>query len=235
MQQLYFNGKSYFELIYNNEIPNIINKTVSFMQNKIKPKYPITFFNVHSWILLEKIDASEILVIQFYFKTTEESCLIMHNPGENGDFITIELLNGQICFTFSLGKSIHELKSNSRKSLNDNKWHMVNICRTTKTNHELTVDSLIYKHSLADENHLIFNLTDSLHFGGLKDPKMFETLKAKNHTRSSHGFQGCLASIEINGEIPNFDHVWSNENKLNGNISKGCGGTCSRRIYTICF
>ena len=224
MQQLVINGKSFFELIDNNEIPNIVNKTVTFIRNGILQKYPITFFNKHSWIELPPIDASQILLIMFIFKTTHENGLIMHNPGNNGDFLSVELVDGQIIYTFSLGKAIYELKSNVRKKLNDNKWHSVSIWRSTRTSHELTVDSLLYKHTLVDEKHLLFNLIDNLNFGGLKEPGSYEILRSKKRIRSSHGFQGCLASIELNGQIPNFDHVWTDENKMNGNISKGCGG-----------
>jgi hypothetical protein len=224
MQQLIINSKSYFELIDNNEIPNIINKTVTFLRNDIMHKYPITFFNKHSWIKLPKIEASQILLIQFHFKTSHENGLILFNPGENGDFLSVQLVDGQIVYAFSLGKGIHELKSRVRHKLNDNKWHLVSIWRSTRTNHELTVDSLLYKHSLVDEKHLLFNLAESLSLGGLKNDDLYESLKTKGHIFSSHGFQGCLASIEINGQIPVFDQVWENENKMKGNISKGCGG-----------
>jgi neurexin len=224
MQEFIFNGKSYFELIHYNEIPNIVNKTVKFLQNDIIHKYPITFGNTNSWIELPKIDATQILLIQFHFKTSQENGLIMYNPGINGDFLSIELVEGQISYSFSLGKGIHELKSNIKKSLNDNKWHTVSIWRSTRTNHELNVDSILYKHSLVDEKHLIFNLVESLSIGGLKNQSMYENLKFQHKMHSFHGFEGCLASIEINGQIPNLDHVWTNENKMNGNISKGCGG-----------
>lgn len=223
MQQLIINGKSYFELADNNDLPNIIDKTVTFLRDDVMHKYPISFFSKYSWFQLPKIDASQILLIQFHFKTLNDNGLLLYNAGENGDFLTVELIDGQVNYRFSLGRGIHTLKSKVKHKLNDNKWHLVSLWRSTRTNHELTVDSLLYKHSLADERHLLFTFIDVLNVGGLSDSTHFGILKAKGHLASKHGFVGCLASLEINGQFPSYDDVWLNHDKIKGNISKGCG------------
>jgi neurexin len=223
MQQLIINGKSYFELINNGDMENLVNKTVSFIRADLPHKYPITIHNTRSWLALPKIDAFHILIVQFHFKTKEENGLILYNSGHNNDYIAVELVNGQIQYVFSLGKETNVIKSKSKEKLSDNKWHLVTIWRPTKTNHELSVDSLVYKYSSNNNEYNQFNLIDRLYVAGLRDDSEYQMLISKNKINSYHGFKGCLASLEINGRVPDFDDVLKSKgNKMNGQISKGC-------------
>ena len=222
MQQLIINGKSYFELINNGDMVDSVNRTVSFVKVDLPHKYPLTFHNTQSWIALPKIDAFHLLLIQFHFKTTEENGLILYNNGQNNDYLAVELSHGQISYTFSLGKTINNIKSKSKAKLNDNRWHLVSIWRSTKTNHELSVDSLVYKYSSNNNEYTVFNLIDKLYVGGLKTDAEYRDLKLKSKIASTHGFKGCLASLEINGRIPDFDDVLNVAGKMAGNITKGC-------------
>jgi neurexin len=222
MQQLIINGRSYFELIANEDLVGTVNKTATFNRLDLPHKYPLTFQTSSSWMELPKIDAHHILLIQFHFKTTEENGLILYNRGRNSDFLAVELQNGQVSYIFSMGSEINRIKSKSRTKLNDNKWHLVSIWRSTKTNHELTVDSLVYKYATVNSEHASFNLVDRLHFGGLRNQSMFNELVKLNRISSRHGFKGCIASLEINGHVPDFESVMSNRNKVSPTISKGC-------------
>lgn len=222
MQQLIINGKSYFELINNGDIESSVNKTVSFLRADLPHKYPITIHDTKSWIALPKIDAFHMLIVQFHFKTREENGLILYNSGQNGDYIAVELVSGQIHYVFSLGKENNVIKSRSKEKLNDNKWHLVTIWRPTKTNHELSVDSLVYKFSSSDNEYNQFNLIDRLYVAGLRDSSEYQHLISKQKISSFHGFKGCLASLEINGRVPDFDELLKTREKMNGTISKGC-------------
>lgn len=222
MQQLIINGKSYFELINNGELENSVNKTVSFLRADLPHKYPITIHNTKSWLALPKIDAFHMLIVQFHFKTKEENGLILYNSGQNSDYIAVELVNGQIHYIFSLGKESNVIKSRSKDKLNDNKWHLVTIWRPTKTNHELSVDSLIYKFSSTSNEYSQFNLIDRLYVAGLRDQLEYQTLMSKSKISSYHGFKGCLASMEINGRVPDFDDILKSKDKMSGAITKGC-------------
>jgi neurexin len=222
MQQLIINGRSYFELIENGDMANSVNRTVTFLRSDTPHKYPIYFQNAYSWIVMPKIDAYHILLVQFHFKTTHENGLIMYNNGEHGDYLAVELFNGQISYVFSLGSAANTLKSKSKEKLNDNKWHLVSIWRSTKTNHELTVDSIVYKHSSNNNEHTVFNLVDKLYLGGLSEPLDYERLVNRSRIKSTHGFRGCLASVEINGRVPDFDEILNSPGKSSGNVTKGC-------------
>jgi neurexin len=222
MQQLIINGKSFFELIDNGDMQQTVNRTVTFVRADLPHKYPLTFHNWHSWLALPKIDAFHILLIQFHFKTSQENGLILYNRGQNDDYVAVELVNGQIEYAFSLSRVLHRVKSKSREKLSDNKWHLVSIWRATKSNHELSVDSLVYKYTSSAQEHKVFNLVDKLYVGGLKNVSEYQLLISKSKVTSRHGFKGCLASLEINGRVPDFDDVLNIYNKMYGNISKGC-------------
>jgi leucine-rich repeat transmembrane neuronal protein 1/2 len=172
---------------------------------------------------LPKIDAYHILLIQFHFKTNDENGLILYNKGHDNDYIAIELVGGQINYAFSLGgPQKHRIKSNSKQKLNDNKWHLVSIWRSTKTNHELTVDSVVYKYSSNQTEQTVLYLIDHLYLGSLKSQEEYELLRSKNKIVSNHGYRGCLASFEINGRAPDFEVYLNKPNKMKGNITKGC-------------
>lgn len=109
MQQLIMNSRSYLELVANGDLStppiSVVNRTVTFSRPDVPHKYPLTFRSRHSsWLALPKIDTHHLLMIQFHFKTSLESGLIMFNRGTNDDFIAIELVEGQIMFSFCLNK-----------------------------------------------------------------------------------------------------------------------------------
>lgn len=224
MQQLIINGRSYFELIANDEISNFINRTVTFLRDDIPHKYPLTFHNTQSWLVLPKIDAFHTLLIQFHFRTIQYYGLILYNRGQNDEFIAVELDDGQISFLFSIGRVIHKVKTRSKEKLNDEKWHLVSIWRSTKTNYELSVDSLQYKYMSNQNEQKTFHLIDKLYVGGLKNQSDFEILRSKYKIVSQHGYKGCLASLEINGRVSDFDEILTNSNNKmsENNITKGC-------------
>lgn len=221
MQQLIINGKSYFELIDNENLYEYVNKSTTFFRSDIPNLHPLKFTE-NSWISVPRIDASHLLLIQFNLKTTYENGLIIFNKGINEDFLAIEIFNGQIRFVFGLGSKIRVLESNFRQKLNDNKWHLVSVWRATKTNFELTIDSVVFKLSIETINqNLEFNLVEDLYIGGLKQ-KFFSHSKEKFNILSKFGYRGCLASVEVNGRIPDFDQYLSNEFKTSGGVIKGC-------------
>jgi neurexin len=226
MQQLIINGKSYFELINNQDLKAIVNKSVKFTIRDVPHKHPLRFNNKDktrsSWIKLPSVDPFSTLLIQFHLKTIDKNGLIMYNAGENEDFIAVELVNGQLRFSFNLGTATYSLNTSVKQGLSDNKWHLVSIWQSTKTTYELTVDSLVYKHSLTDDKHLVLNLAHGLYVGGLETPNLYEKLIKDGKLQASHGFNGCLASLEINKRVPDFEELWSTDGLLENSVTKGC-------------
>ena len=231
MEQLVINGKSYFELIDNRDLDKSVTQTVTFKRNDLPHKYPLTFHDTSSWLKLPKIDAFHTLLVQFHFKTTEKDGLILFNAGQNSDHFAVELNNGQIYYHFSLGQGRNVIASKSKQKLNDNKWHLVSIFRSTKTNHELTVDSIVYKFSSSKNEKSVFNLVGNLYVGGLDDN--YEAVAIKTGMASRNGFKGCLASLEINGRIPDISDIIRGD-RIHGHISQGCESVASSCKQDTC-
>lgn len=219
MEQLVINGKSYFELVDNGDLSGSVTQTVLFKRNDLPHKYPLTFHDTGSWLKLPKIDAFHSLLVQFHFKTAEKDGLILYNAGQNSDHFAVELKNGQIHYHFSLGQGNNVIRSNSKLSLNDNKWHLVSIWRSTKTNHELSVDSLVYKFSSSKNEKSMFNLVGNLYVGGVD--ASYEVVASRTGIAARNGFKGCLASLEINGRIPDINDIVRGEG-VHGHVSQGC-------------
>ncbi len=216
MQQLLINGKSYFELIHNGDLTDKITSTVKFSRTEMPHKYPLTFHDANSWLALPKIDALHALLVQFHFRTSQPNGLILYNEGQNSDYLAVELVNGQIRYHFSLGGTGgSSVQSKAKKKLDDNEWHLVTIWQATKTTHELAVDSLTYRVTSADSKHNVFNLVGSLYVGGLPIRLMKGKMVAKQ------GFQGCIASLEVNGRVPDMNQV-IRKGGINGQVTQGC-------------
>lgn len=112
MQQLIINSRSFFELLANGDVaattPVVaaLNTSATFSRPDLPHKYPLTFRSRHAtWLALPKIDAHHLLMIAFHFKTSLDSpALIMFNRGLNDDFLAVELVDGQIVFSFAINK-----------------------------------------------------------------------------------------------------------------------------------
>lgn len=118
----------------------------------------------------------------------------------------------------------NRLKSRSKEKLNDNKWHLVTVWRSTRTSYELTVDALVVRLIVNGTvgERTSFGLVDRLYVGGLRNDSEYVELRQKGKIASKHGYMGCMASIEINGRVPDFDDILNVYNRMNGNITKGC-------------
>lgn len=128
-------------------------------------------------------------------------------------------------------KAISRLRSHSKTKLNDNKWHLVTIWRSTRSTYELTVDSLTTKHVInmtqtseaaSANQRWSLSLVDKLYVGGLRNESEYSQLRERGRIAARHGYLGCLASIEINGRVPDFDEILHVYNRMQGNITKGC-------------
>jgi len=216
MQQLLINGKSYFELIHNGDLADKVTSTVTFSRADLPHKYPLTFHDAQSWLALPKIDALHTLLIQFHFRTAQPNGLILYNEGQNNDYLAVELVNGQLRYHFSLGGAgSYSVETKSRTKLNNNEWHLVTIWQATKASHELSVDSLTYRVSTSDARHSVLNLVGSLYVGGVP------LRVARGKLAAKQGFQGCVASLEVNGRVPDMSEV-IRKGGMYGQVTQGC-------------
>ncbi|GAA6108825.1 neurexin 2a isoform X1 [Tachysurus ichikawai] len=128
-----------------------------------------------------------------------------------------------IHYVFDLGNGPSLMKGNSDKPLNDNQWHNVVVSRDDSNVHTLKIDSrTVTQHSNGARN---LDLKGELYIGGV-GKSMYNSLPKLIASRD--GYQGCLASVDLNGRLP--DLISDALHKV-GQVEKGCdagpGTTCS--------
>ena len=148
----------------------------------------------------------------------------MYNAGKGHDFLAVELVGGHINYVLNLGYGAIMIKDRSPEPLNDNKWHTVQIGRPSKYKHNLLVDHhLASQSSRGEDVHL--DLDGILFLGDFHEFDIFHQNpilywaffwihflfpsggvrlnmygKLPRQIVSRFGYQGCLASLDLNGE-----------------------------------
>ncbi|XP_012580679.1 PREDICTED: neurexin-2-beta isoform X7 [Condylura cristata] len=183
---------------------------------------PVTFKSRGSYLALATLQAYASMHLFFQFKTTAPDGLLLFNSGNGNDFIVIELVKGYIHYVFDLGNGPSLMKGNSDKPVNDNQWHSVVVSRDPGNVHTLKIDSrTVTQHSNGARN---LDLKGELYIGGLSK-NMFSNLPKLVASRD--GFQGCLASVDLNGRLP--DLIADALHRI-GQVERGCDGpstTCT--------
>ncbi|XP_072265817.1 neurexin-1 isoform X19 [Pyxicephalus adspersus] len=214
LQSLTFNSMPYIDLCKNGDIDYCeLNARFGF-RNIIAD--PVTFKTKASYVALATLQAYTSMHLFFQFKTTSPDGLILYNSGDGNDFIVVELVKGYLHYVFDLGNGANLIKGSSNKPLNDHQWHNVMISRDTSNLHTVKIDTKITTQSTAGARNL--DLKSDLYIGGVAK-EMYKTLPKLVHAKE--GFQGCLASVDLNGRLPD---LISDALLCNGQIERGCEG-----------
>ncbi|XP_061481652.1 neurexin-1 isoform X6 [Rhineura floridana] len=214
LQSLTFNGMAYIDLCKNGDIDYCeLNARFGF-RNIIAD--PVTFKTKASYVALATLQAYTSMHLFFQFKTTSLDGLILYNSGDGNDFIVVELVKGYLHYVFDLGNGANLIKGSSNKPLNDNQWHNVMISRDTSNLHIVKIDTKITTQSTAGARNL--DLKSDLYIGGVAK-ETYKSLPKLVHAKE--GFQGCLASVDLNGRLPD---LISDALFCNGQIERGCEG-----------
>ncbi|XP_060108582.1 neurexin-2-beta isoform X6 [Heteronotia binoei] len=220
LSSLVFNGLPYMDLCKNGDI-SYCELNARFGLRSIIAD-PVTFKSKASYLALATLQAYASMHLFFQFKTTATDGLILFNSGNGNDFIVVELVKGYIHYVFDLGNGPSLMKGNSEKPVNDNQWHNVIVSRDTNNVHTLKIDSrTVTQHSNGARN---LDLKGELYIGGLSK-NMFNNLPKLVASRD--GFQGCLASVDLNGRLP--DLIADALHRI-GQVERGCDGpstTCT--------
>lgn len=116
------------------------------------------------------------------------------------DFVAVELVDGHINYVVNVGDGPVILRDTVRSHLNDNRWHTVGIRRPSPKQHTLMVDDDIVV--AANQGMGYLELDGILYLGGVhKD--LYPQLP-QDSVKSKHGFEGCLAGLDLNGESPSI-------------------------------
>nr|XP_009304917.1 neurexin 1a isoform X2 [Danio rerio] len=214
LQGLSFNGMSYIDLCKNGDIDYCeLNAMIGYRSIVADP---VTFKSRSSYVTLPTLQAYYSMHLFFQFKTTSPDGLILYNRGDGNDFIVVELVKGYLHYVSDLGNGAHLIKGNSNTPLNDNHWHNVMISRDTNNLHTVKIDTKITTQTTMGAKNL--DLKGDLYVGGVaKD--MYKDLPKLVH--SKEGFQGCLASVDLNGRLPDLQ---SDALSTAGQVERGCEG-----------
>ncbi|XP_037305715.2 neurexin-3 isoform X9 [Pungitius pungitius] len=212
LQSLKFNGMQYIDMCKNGDI-DFCELNARFGMRFITAD-PVTFKTKGSYLGLATLQAYTTMHLFFQFKTTSPDGFIIFNSGDGNDFIAVELVKGFIHYVFDLGNGPSLLKGNSDNPLNDNHWHSVVITRDDSNTHTLKVDAKSVTQNVNGAKNL--DLKGDLFVGGL-GPNMYQNLPKLVVSRE--GFQGCLASVDLNGRLPDLinDALFRS-----GQIERGC-------------
>uniref|UniRef100_A0A8C7ZIE8 Neurexin 2 n=1 Tax=Oryzias sinensis TaxID=183150 RepID=A0A8C7ZIE8_9TELE len=220
LQALSFNGMLYLDQCKNGDI-SYCELNARFGLRHIIAN-PVTFLTQASYLAFSTLQAYASMHLFFQFKTTSPDGLILFNSGDGSDFIVVEIVKGYIHYVFDLGNGPSLMKGNSDRPLNDNLWHNVVISRDNNNVHILKIDSrTVTQHANGARN---LDLKGELYIGGV-GKSMYSSLPRLIASRE--GYKGCLASVDLNGRLP--DLLADALHKV-GDVERGCGGpstTCT--------
>ncbi|KAJ6218579.1 hypothetical protein RDWZM_009736 [Blomia tropicalis] len=233
MQNFVFNGHQYFEMTRDGHLTGgSIRMTAKLGKKNRVLHHAVTFKSKYTFIGLPQLKAYSGLNIYFQFKTREPNGLLFFNGGEKGhDFIALELIGGHLHYVFDLGDGPRRLQSKSGNSLNDNHWHTVTLGRPSLYQHTMLIDDTLMTTSTSTNanRNLHLDLDGLLYFGGVRDQMWSSIPKA---IRSKHGFEGCIASLDLNGET--FNLVGSEVLIPSTLVEAGCSAPINRCSSTAC-
>ncbi|XP_072545155.1 neurexin 3a isoform X7 [Salminus brasiliensis] len=212
LQSLKFNGMLYIDLCKNGDIDYCELNARFGMRSIIAD--PVTFKAKSSYLSLATLQAYTSMHLFFQFKTTSPDGIILFNSGDGNDFIAVELVKGYIHYVFDLGNGPNLIKGNSDRALHDNQWHNVVITRDNSNLHILKIDAKAVSQVVNGAKNL--DLKGDLYIAGL-GPNMYNSLPKL--VASREGFKGCLASVDLNGRLPDLinDALFRS-----GQIERGC-------------
>ncbi|XP_044728406.1 neurexin-1 isoform X1 [Chrysoperla carnea] len=237
LQQFWFNGEPYIELAKAAGRDQTvvagaphIKYSAKFIRAQQEVLHrPFTFKSKHTFIGLPMIKAYTTINLDFMFRTNEANGLIMFNGGKRNDFLAVELVDGHIHYAFNFEEGLIRTQDNSPKPLNDNRWHSVNIRRPSSKQHTLLVDDILTVTESPGINEHI-DLDGILYLGGVH--KEMYPILSKDMIESKHGFEGCLAGLDLNGESPNILEDAVVHSSL---VSPGCeAGQPQRCSHNVC-
>ncbi|KAH3752063.1 hypothetical protein DPMN_186673 [Dreissena polymorpha] len=146
--------------------------------------------------------------ILFKFKTRESNGLILYNSGSGSDAIAVEMSNGQLRLAYNIGGR-NQFTVVPTGQLNDNMWHTVQVALNERSQFTVRVDGENVQVSTSGS----LSLAGTLYIGGLPQA-MFSRPEVASLIESRKGFRGCLASVDLNGAVPDLMNYATDKSKI---------------------
>uniref|UniRef100_A0A336MVD4 CSON001872 protein n=1 Tax=Culicoides sonorensis TaxID=179676 RepID=A0A336MVD4_CULSO len=173
-------------------------------------------FTKNSFLTFESLKQRHRLNIRLKFATIQDNGLLLYNGRFNDkhDFIALEIINGHLLFSFSLGDKIQTVSVTQKKKISDGNWHSVQVeyfnrtatvivdnCDTAlalpgyadcANQTRLMLDRKCA--SLTETCHRFLDLTGPLQIGGLpRIPAHFQI--------QSQDYVGCISDLQIDQKL----------------------------------
>lgn len=179
---------------------------------------PISFFSSRSYVSFPLWNVDGEGILEFALQTSAARGLLLYHPGQEGDFIAMDVEDGLI--KAYIGKQKNRTHLSSHKSVNDSQWHYIKL-KFTAEYLQLTLDKETVKKSFPPQNKLPL-LKGSLFVGGVDDSKRSEVIKLELTSMSGkyargRSFKGCLRDLKVNSEKKSLKNV-----EVTKDISPGC-------------
>ncbi|KAL1494818.1 hypothetical protein ABEB36_010350 [Hypothenemus hampei] len=179
-------------------------------------------FSRNSFLTFPSLKQRHRLHLKLKFATQDQNGLLLYNGryNEQHDFIALEIVRGNVQFSFSLGSAATKVIASIPGGVADGKWHSATVSYFNKTV-TLSIDdcdtALALKHgrelggkwacasyaehtlesrctSLTETCHRFLDLTGPLQLGGL--PLVSASFQIEN----SH-FQGCISELKVDYKL----------------------------------
>ncbi|KAK3610573.1 hypothetical protein CHS0354_009013 [Potamilus streckersoni] len=219
-----------------------------------------------SFLTFPALKSRNRFTFQMKFATQERNGLLFYNGrfNEQHDFIALEIIDGQLQFSFSLGSNITHVSPYMERGVHDGNWHQVTVSYLNRT---VTVtvgedcDTMISVkygnkinytcaaqvtqvlpsecEKITKTCHRLLDVTGPLQIGGL--PTLPSNFQIQNKD-----FVGCIKDFHINGNLLDLNTSVANNGtvvgcpvKVENCLSSPCqrGGSCMEgwgTYYCIC-
>lgn len=222
MEQFKFNGNNFFESLARTGNHDSIESTAEFDKKNNVVNFPVTFKSPSAF-LTTRLELYSTFTVHLQVKTTQPDGLILYSGGGSGkDFISLELVNGYMQYSFDVGSGPRVIESSLQQPINDNKWHDIAVLRPAVLQTILRVDDRAAIDNLPSDKSVHFDTNDVLYIGGVPRD-MYKNLPKQ--ILSSLGYQGCLGSIDLNGDNRNIlEQRATIPDEYRNLVSQGCDG-----------
>ncbi|XP_045065410.1 basement membrane-specific heparan sulfate proteoglycan core protein-like isoform X5 [Coregonus clupeaformis] len=144
-------------------------------------------------------DAPETIEMELKVNTSSKEGLILWqgvelgDQGKGKDFISLGLQNGHLVFSYQLGSGESQIQS--RKPINDGRWHKVTAVRTGKQGY-IQVDGGAIQRGQSQGKSIMVNTKGNVYLGGAPD------ISAMTGGKFSSGLTGCVRNLSLMNARP---------------------------------
>ncbi|KAG7257129.1 hypothetical protein CRUP_007886, partial [Coryphaenoides rupestris] len=167
------------------------------------------------------------------FKTTSPDGLILLNRGDGNDFIVVELIDTKVTTQTTMGAKNLDLKGQMAGDHTQLEFHNIETGIVTEKRFMPAVPSNFIGHlqglALNGMPYIDLCKNGDIDYCELNavigyksivaDPEMYRELPKLVHSRE--GFQGCLATVDLNGRLPD---LLADALATTGQVERGCEG-----------